>query len=388
MERFFAHCCRNWLTEGKQAMSVSPLWKAAIVVCVLCAAAIGDEFKAGDKLVVKGALAEIKAEPNSDGVTLDTLTRGKQVEVREVNGSWLAIRSPRRGWIEAASLTSPQSLIDNLTTEIEAKQDEVAALCCRGRVWGQLDEKEKSLADLNAAIRIDPRCALAFHYRGVAHSRADEDDQALVDLDRAIALDAQSAHAFTTRAAVWFSKDESQKAIADADAALKLDPGFVDAHALMGIAHLSQGDTKRAIHHLDRAVAAVPDEAVYRMARGAAYVQADNHDSALDDFNEAIHLDANNVQAYEIRAYIWQKKEDWVRAIADYNEIISASPRPTSTSNVAKRGSEIVKPIAPSTIFPRQLKPNRRTPTTSSIEPMFGMPKTTQTRRSATTPKR
>jgi tetratricopeptide (TPR) repeat protein len=60
--------------------------------------------------------------------------------------------------------------------------------------------------------------------------------------------------------------------------------------------------------------------------RGTAYDDKGDYDHAIQDFNEAIHLNPNAESAYYGRGYAYKKKGDYDRAIQDFNEAIHLNP--------------------------------------------------------------
>src|SRR5262249_2985408 len=81
----------------------------------------------------------------------------------------------------------------------------------RGRSWYYTKDYDKALADLNEAIRLDPKLAMAFNARGATWNARHEYDKALADLDEAIRLDPGCAWAFATRGSLWHAKQAYAK---------------------------------------------------------------------------------------------------------------------------------------------------------------------------------
>jgi tetratricopeptide (TPR) repeat protein len=60
--------------------------------------------------------------------------------------------------------------------------------------------------------------------------------------------------------------------------------------------------------------------------RGTAYDDKGDYDHAVQDYNQAIHLNPNAEAAYYGRGYAYKKKGDFKRAIQDFDEAIQLNP--------------------------------------------------------------
>jgi tetratricopeptide (TPR) repeat protein len=58
---------------------------------------------------------------------------------------------------------------------------------------------EKTFADCDKALQLDPKCALAYAYRGYAFWRKGSSDQALADFTQATRLNPRFALAYSNR---------------------------------------------------------------------------------------------------------------------------------------------------------------------------------------------
>lgn len=111
----------------------------------------------------------------------------------------LAVASP--GWTEA----DPIFLNDRATRLLRA---------------GDIDA---AIADLNEAIRIDPKLASAYVNRGVAYDQKGDLRRALADYEAALAIEPGRV-AYMNRGNVFNALGQHDRAIADYQAALKLEP--------------------------------------------------------------------------------------------------------------------------------------------------------------------
>ena len=81
-----------------------------------------------------------------------------------------------------------------------------------------------------------------------------------------------------------------------------------------------------AIKSFTRAIKQKPQACDYR-GRGNAWYEKKCYDKAIDDYNEAIHLDPKSAAAYYDRAGAFYDKDNYDRAIADCTEAIRLDPK-------------------------------------------------------------
>ncbi|MGO9814313.1 MAG: tetratricopeptide repeat protein, partial [Isosphaeraceae bacterium] len=97
------------------------------------------------------------------------------------------------------------------------------------------------------AIRLDPKLALAYNYRGFAYDKQGGLDQVIADCDEAIRLDPKLAWAYHQRGLAYDKKGDRDHAIADFDEAIRLDPKYALAYNNRGNTYNKKGDLDHAI---------------------------------------------------------------------------------------------------------------------------------------------
>jgi tetratricopeptide (TPR) repeat protein len=98
------------------------------------------------------------------------------------------------------------------------------AFVWRGWLWLSKEQYEKATADCTEAIRLDPNSAFAYECRGKARVKMKEFDGAIADLDQAIRIDPKNSDAYAWRGWLWLSKKQYEKAMSDLDEAVRLGP--------------------------------------------------------------------------------------------------------------------------------------------------------------------
>jgi tetratricopeptide (TPR) repeat protein len=176
------------------------------------------------------------------------------------------------------------------------------ALVIQGDTANQAGQLDNAVAAFTEAIRLDPKNATAFYYRGQVYSRMQDSDRAITDFTEAVRLDRNYARAWCARGLAYSDKHDYSRAVADFTEAVRLDPQLTEA---------------------------------YR-GRGNVYLDRQDQDRAIADFSEAIRLDRSYPRAWYARGLAYTDKRDYGRAIADFTEASRLDPR--FASAVYERG--------------------------------------------------
>jgi tetratricopeptide (TPR) repeat protein len=204
--------------------------------------------------------------------------------------------------------------------------------------------------------------SLVYFYRGYAYLQKGDSESALADLDRTIELQPEFAEAYGNRSMVYIAKGDYNRALADANQAIELQSDFALAHNNRGVVYLNVGDYDRAIADFTQTLKLMPNTAdsanilpsndrqlgtilqddrevfianflsselsdyLLYNNRGTAYLYKEDYDRALADFNQAIKIQPNRAFAYVNRAGIYGAKENYDLAIADCSQVIKLQP--------------------------------------------------------------
>jgi tetratricopeptide (TPR) repeat protein len=203
---------------------------------------------------------------------------------------------------------------------------DAAGLCARAAVFVKARACDRAAADLDAALRLDPRYAPAWAERGrVAYLRGD-DAGALRACGRAVELDAKSAAAHTWRAAALARLGKPKEALADGDAAVASAPDDATARAVRGDVRRRLGDLDGALADCDQAVWLDRQLPPAHLYRGSVYAAKDDYANAAADFTRALQLDPQLGEAYRRRGDVSWAKSDSAAALADYTQALALDP--------------------------------------------------------------
>jgi len=180
------------------------------------------------------------------------------------------------------------------TKLIEANRDKPADLAIahswRASAFRDVGEFDKSLADCEQAISLDPTNARGFICRGHTFKEKGEPGRALPDYDRAVALkpDSKSLYHRCEANAVL---DRLEAALADCDAALKLRPDDFLINDSRGMVYLKMKNYRAAIADYNVVLAVDPDFALPLFGRGVARLRSGDRAGGQADIAKAIKED-------------------------------------------------------------------------------------------------
>src|SRR5436190_12149678 len=141
----------------------------------------------------------------------------------------------------------------------------------QGRSYASSGDHTRAIAELDEAIRLDPKLVAAYWQRGIAYANKGDHTRAIADYEQALVLDPQSTDAYYGRGFSNAMKGDYDRAIADFDEAIRLNPKLAGAYWQRGVAYTKKGDQTRAIADYDEAIRLDPKLARAYWNRGNAY---------------------------------------------------------------------------------------------------------------------
>jgi tetratricopeptide (TPR) repeat protein len=155
-----------------------------------------------------------------------------------------------------------------------------------------LPESEKAVADLDQAIRLDPKLARAYRYRGLVYFRTGKYDSAIADYSEAIGINPKDGAAYRCRGNIYREqKEDYDKAIADYSTAIAIYSKDATAYGCRGKAYLAKKDYRPAIDDLSTAIDELGSkEWELYWDRGQAYLKTGNKEKSKEDYVEALRL--------------------------------------------------------------------------------------------------
>ena len=193
-------------------------------------------------------------------VRIDAKTTATALEIlapcfaREIEGTKIQVHTTKgRGWVERSQMLTSLEAIKYCQSLIERDKPDAYGLFVRSALFNQNEAADKALADLNAAIKLDPHFAMAFTNRAGLHVEKGDLDKALADFTAATKLAPKQALPANNLA--WFRATCPNAKYRDGKQAITLatlaceqtnykHEEFLDT---LAAAHAEAGDFKTAI---------------------------------------------------------------------------------------------------------------------------------------------
>jgi serine/threonine protein kinase len=205
----------------------------------------------------------------------------------------------------------------------------------RARLHQQQGRPQQAMADIEAAIAIDPLDG-DFHLfqAELLQEEPERSADALAGFSRAIEIGGGSARAYLQRAALYYRAARDELAIEDLNAAIELDRTLHSAYLLRGHAQRHLWEKTRnpqwraaAVESYSRAIELSPDRsyAAY-LERGKIYSEGDQDEFAITDYNRAIGVNPDGLDAYTQRGLAYRDTKRFREAARDAEHVLKVEP--------------------------------------------------------------
>jgi tetratricopeptide (TPR) repeat protein len=195
----------------------------------------------------------------------------------------------------------------------------------------QQDNYQAAIRYLNLAIETQEEFIAAYKNRCLAYLQLQDYHQAIADCTIALNLTPNDSEAYLNRGLAQYRQGNYLYAIADYNQAIALKPDNFRAHYNQGIAFAGKGNHSEAIIAYNRALTQIDPTTTELLAdiyndRGLAYFEAQNLAAAMNDFNLAIRLNANDDRAFFNRGCLAENSGNYLAAIFDFSQVIRLKP--------------------------------------------------------------
>jgi len=219
-----------------------------------------------------------------------------------------------------------RSLAD-LNEAIRLAPRDVDTRLTRAEVWRAKGNPAKAIDEYSEVIRNDPQVVPAYFGRAAIEGEMGELDKAIADLGSAIRLEPRLADTYIVRAAAWNHQGSIDKAIADLSVAVTLDPRNAATYHDRGLLWSRKNEFDRAISDYSAAIRLEPGTATGYCSRGFAHKAQKQYDRAIADYSQAVKLDPRDADAFCGRGWCWLEKKEYAKSLADFGQALRVDPR-------------------------------------------------------------
>jgi len=200
-----------------------------------------------------------------------------------------------QGELAGAHPVTAQKKIESCTTLIESETNTPSnvalALVNRAHAYGWADTK-RELDDLEQAVKIDPKYALAWAELCEAHVWVSREiGRAMQDCTTSIKLAPQEPSGWTYRGDIYLNLHQYDRAIDDYDHAINLNAEWMWPWDNRGEAYMRSNRIDRAIQDFGEVIRLQPAYAMGYLDRGKAHLLKHELDAAMADFETGIKVD-------------------------------------------------------------------------------------------------
>ncbi|WP_375505176.1 tetratricopeptide repeat protein [uncultured Nostoc sp.] len=223
-----------------------------------------------------------------------------------------------------------EGAVEDLNQAIELDPKNALAYNRRGDAYYRLGDYEQAQADSSQAILLNPQDANAYFDRGFAFSELGKYKEAIADYTQAIKLNSQDAYAYYGRGLARTQLKDNKGAIGDFNKAIALKPQYSEAYLQRGILHRRLRQRLEAIQDFDTVIKINPSDAKAYYQRGLTQSINKQKYAALKDYTDAININPKYIEAYLNRGDVYSDLGDNLEATEDYNAILQIDPKFTA----------------------------------------------------------
>lgn len=193
---------------------------------------------------------------------------------------------------------------------------------------------ESALADMDQAIRLQPKFAGFFINRAYLRYMTDDFQGAFADYDYALQLEPDNAMALFNRGILRAEVHDNDKALVDFSRVLELEPNEYKALYNRAIILGEVGQFDRAIRDIDRLIEAFPDFAAAYFLRFDLKRRKGDRLGAEKDYNKSLAMAKQRVQLTPDKQFATTEEPDTV--LSESGEILAINP-PSETQEQVKQ---------------------------------------------------
>lgn len=207
-----------------------------------------------------------------------------------------------------------ENYLADVNKAIQLSNDRTNALFSRGKYWYNLGQYRRAIEDFSAIINKTPKDYEVFRLRGVCWRDIKETDKAIEDFTRAIELNPEFRDAYINRGNTYLEKEEYAKAMVDYSEVIRINPDDYEVLSNRGALWNRKGESKLAIEDCTTSISIRPTAQSF-VNRGNAFLNLGQYDMALSDYDNALQINIQFVEAWVNKGTVFTQTGQYKNAI-------------------------------------------------------------------------
>ncbi|UII32782.1 tetratricopeptide repeat protein [Fulvivirga ulvae] len=193
--------------------------------------------------------------------------------------------------------------IEAFSNVLKYDKDNKEALIHRSKAYYSLKDYEKTIADCDAILNIDPELESvydlsAMHNMALAYNSLKKYDRALLYLDELKQLQPDYLPSYESAGYSHLGLNQLDLALQDFKAMVRLDSTSEKGYYGIGMIHYLKAEYSKAIEAYNQAIQINPDYAMAYQNRGSAKRELGDMEGCCVDWNKSYMLGLVQVEAY------------------------------------------------------------------------------------------
>jgi tetratricopeptide (TPR) repeat protein len=223
--------------------------------------------------------------------------------------------------------------LKDATTALQLETNDALSYYSRGCAYLCARQFEKALQDYDIVETKGSTTYGLFYYRGLAKYGLKRYEEAVADFKRALAAKPEKTEALWQKAVAEMKMGDADAALHDLNAGIELHPSWTAAYVLRVDAYFALRQYDTVLGELDRIETLDASYKTWaKFQRGQAHLRKKEFPEALDALARVLE-DRNDVDlAYALRGQIYERHEDTVQALNEYDNGLKSNPYSPSCS--------------------------------------------------------
>jgi tetratricopeptide (TPR) repeat protein len=188
------------------------------------------------------------------------------------------------------------------------------------------DDKDKQLADFDAAVKADPENTDAWQGRALIYLERGESEKAIADLEKLVEKEAKNPAAIGALAEALTNMKKYDEALRYCDKVVELAPRSTLGYSLRARVHILKEDLKGGLSDLNEALKINPNDLPALLMRSRLNAADGKHEEAKADIEKALRISPDLPQAILMRSMLAAQKDKFGEAIADIQLLLQTDP--------------------------------------------------------------